>query len=51
MDIIGIIYEKGPVLGTVECKKEDMVPALKGSEWDEIDTSWNVGVGEMNSHS
>lgn len=51
MDVIGIICEKGPVLGTVECRKEDMVSALKGSERDEIDTSWNVGLGEMNGHS
>lgn len=51
MDIMGIICEKGPVLGTVECKKDDMVPALKGSELDEMDISWNVGLGEMNGHS
>lgn len=51
MDIIVIVYEKGPVLGTVECKKEDMLPALKGSELDEIDTSWNVGLAEMSGHS
>lgn len=28
-----------------------MLPALKGSELDEIDTSWNVGLAEMNGHS
>lgn len=50
---IGVVYEKGSVLGMVGIYKEDMVPILKSSELNAGGTHalWDVGSDEMTAQS